>query len=105
MFKGSSDSSVCQLFIQNIGKRDGATVVQLYIHDEAASMVRAVKELKGFRKVWLKAGEEQQVRFIIGEDELRFFDAQLQRVAEAGMFEVQVGLDSQSVQARRFELR
>lgn len=91
--------------LKNIGERDGATVVQLYIHDLAASLVRPVKELKGFRKVWLKTGEEQQVRFSIGEKELRFFDAQLQQVAEAGTFEVQVGLDSQSVQAQRFELR
>jgi len=93
------------VMLKNIGKRDGATVVQLYIHDVAASLVRPVKELKGFRKVWLKAGEEQQVRFRIGEDELRFFNAQLRQLAEAGAFEVQVGLDSQSVQAQRFELR
>lgn len=91
--------------LKNTGKRDGATVVQLYIHDLAASVVRPVKELKGFRKVWLKAGEEQQVRFSVGEDELKFVDAQLRQVAEKGMFEVQVGLDSQHVQAQRFELR
>lgn len=91
--------------LRNIGKRDGATVVQLYIRDLAASVVRPVKELKGFRKVWLKAGEEQQVRFSVGEDELKFVDAQLRQVAETGMFEVQVGLDSQQVQTQRFELR
>ncbi|WP_312254699.1 beta-glucosidase BglX [Stutzerimonas nitrititolerans] len=91
--------------LKNIGKRDGATVVQLYIHDLAASVVRPVKELKGFRKVWLKAGEEQQVRFSVGEAELKFVDAQLRQVAETGMFEVQVGLDSQQVQTQRFELR
>jgi len=91
--------------LKNIGKRDGATVVQLYIHDLAASVVRPVKELKGFRKVWLKAGEEQQVRFSVGEDELKFVDAQLRQVAETGIFEVQVGLDSQQVQTQRFELR
>jgi len=91
--------------LKNTGQRDGATVVQLYIHDLAASVVRPVKELKGFRKVWLKAGEEQQVRFRVGEDALKFVDAQLRQVAEAGMFEVQVGLDSQHVQTQRFELR
>ncbi|WP_312290675.1 beta-glucosidase BglX [Stutzerimonas nitrititolerans] len=91
--------------LRNIGKRDGATVVQLYLRDLAASVVRPVKELKGFRKVWLKAGEEQQVRFSVGEDELKFVDAQLRQVAETGMFEVQVGLDSQQVQTQRFELR
>ena len=91
--------------LKNTGERDGATVVQLYIHDLAASLVRPVKELKGFRKVWLKAGEEEEVRFSIGESELKFFDAQLRQVAEAGTFEVQIGLDSQRVQAQRFELR
>jgi len=91
--------------LKNTGTRDGAAVVQLYIHDLAASLVRPVKELKGFRKIWLKAGDQQLVRFSIGEDELKFFDAQLRQVAEAGMFEVQVGLDSQNVQAQRFELR
>lgn len=91
--------------LKNTGTRDGAAVVQLYIHDLAASLVRPVKELKGFRKIWLKAGDQQLVRFSIGEDELKFFDAQLWQVAEAGMFEVQVGLDSQNVQAQRFELR
>lgn len=91
--------------LKNIGERDGATVVQLYIHDLAASLVRPVKELKGFRKVWLKAGEQRQVRFSIDESDLKFFDAQLRHVAEAGAFEVQIGLDSQSVQTQRFELR
>lgn len=91
--------------LKNTGKRDGATVVQLYIRDLAASVVRPVKELKGFRKVWLKAGEEQQVRFSVGEDELTFVDAQLRQVAEPGVFKVQVGLDSQHVQTQRFELR
>ncbi len=91
--------------LKNTGTRDGAAVVQLYIHDLAASLVRPVKELKGFRKIWLKAGDQQLVRFSIGEDELKFFDTQLRQVAEAGMFEVQVGLDSQNVQAQRFELR
>ena len=101
----SGQSLEVSVTLKNTGKRDGATVVQLYIHDLAASVVRPVKELKGFRKVWLKAGEEQQVRFSVGEDELKFVDAQLRQVAETGMFEVQVGLDSQQVQTQRFELR
>lgn len=90
--------------LKNSGPRDGATVVQLYIQDLAASVVRPVKELKGFRKVRLKAGEEQRVRFNIDEDDLKFFNARLQHVAEPGEFEVQIGLDSQTVQTQRFEL-
>ena len=84
--------------------RDGATVVQLYIRDMAASVVRPLKELKRFRNVTLKAGEQTQVRCSIDEDDLKFFNAQLQHVAEPGEFEVQIGLDSQTVQTQRFEL-
>jgi len=91
--------------VRNIGRRDGATVVQLYIQDLVASVIRPVKELKAFRKVMLKAGEEREIRFSIDEDDLKFVNAQLQRVAEPGEFEVQIGLDSQHVQRRRFELQ
>ncbi|WP_438826834.1 beta-glucosidase BglX [Pseudomonas lopnurensis] len=91
--------------VRNIGRRDGATVVQLYIQDVVASVIRPVKELKAFRKVMLKAGEEREIRFSIDEDDLKFVNAQLQRVAEPGEFEVQIGLDSQHVQRRRFELQ
>jgi beta-glucosidase len=99
---GTLEASVT---LKNSGPRDGATVVQLYIQDLAASVVRPVKELKGFRKVALKAGEETLVRFSIDEDDLKFFNARLQHVAEPGEFEVQIGLDSQTVQSQRFELR
>ncbi|EXF44554.1 periplasmic beta-glucosidase [Pseudomonas sp. BAY1663] len=91
--------------VKNVGQRSGATVVQLYIQDRVASVIRPVKELKAFRKVLLEAGEEREVRFSIDEDDLKFVDAQLQRVAEAGEFEVQIGLDSQRVQSLRFELQ
>ena len=91
--------------VKNTGARDGATVVQLYIQDVAASVVRPVKELKDFRKIMLKAGEEQVVRFAIGEDKLKFFNAQLQHVAEAGEFNIQIGLDSQKVMQQSFTLQ
>ena len=68
-------------------------------------MIRPVKELKAFRKVMLKAGEEREVRFDIGEKDLRFFNAQLRQVAEPGEFEVQIGLDSQQVRSAAFILR
>lgn len=91
--------------VRNMGERDGETVVQLYIQDVAASVVRAVKELKDFRKVMLKAGEETVVRFKLDENKLKFFNAQLQHVVEPGAFNVQVGLDSRQVQQAGFELR
>ena len=90
--------------VRNTGKRAGATVVQLYIQDVAASVVRPVKELKDFRKIMLKPGEQQTVRFTIDESKLKFFNAQLQHVAEAGAFNVEIGLDSKAVKQSSFNL-
>ncbi|HET7837404.1 MAG TPA: fibronectin type III-like domain-contianing protein, partial [Variovorax sp.] len=90
--------------VKNTGQRAGETVVQLYIQDVAASVVRPVKELRDFRKVMLQPGEERQVRFTVDEDKLKFFNAQLRRVAEPGRFNVQIGFDSQSVREQGFEL-
>ncbi|MGY8817987.1 MAG: beta-glucosidase BglX [Pseudomonadales bacterium] len=90
--------------LKNTGSRDGATVVQLYVRDEVASVIRPVKELKGFRKVFLKAGETREVRFKLEEEDLKFVNAQLERVAEPGVFEVQIGLDSERVKRGQFTL-
>ncbi len=90
--------------VTNTGRRKGETAVQLYIRDEAASVVRPVKELRGFQKVTLEPGESRTLQFDIGEDDLKFFNARLEHVAEPGEFEVQIGLDSQAVQSARFEL-
>lgn len=91
--------------LKNTGTRDGATVVQLYVRDEVASVIRPVKELKAFRKVFLKAGEAREVSFELGEDDLKFVNAQLKRVAESGAFAVQIGLDSQQVGVGQFTLQ
>mgnify|MGYP000556081785 FL=1 len=90
--------------LKNTGSRDGATVVQLYIRDEVASVIRPVKELKGFRKVFLRAGETREVRFKLGENDLTFVNAKLERIAEPGVFEVQIGLDSAEVKRGQFPL-
>ncbi len=91
--------------VKNTGRRAGETVVQLYIQDVAASVVRPVKELKGFRKLMLRPGEERVLRFPITEEQLKFFNARLEHVAEPGRFNVQIGLDSQAVREQGFELR
>ncbi|KPH02261.1 beta-D-glucoside glucohydrolase [Pseudomonas sp. RIT-PI-q] len=98
---GKLDASV---MVKNTGKRDGETVVQLYIQDVTGSMIRPLKELKNFQKVMLKAGEQKVVHFTITEDDLKFFNAQLKYVAEPGKFNVQIGLDSQDVTQQSFEL-
>ena len=91
--------------VTNTGKRAGETVVQLYTQDVTASMSRAVKELKNFEKVMLNPGEQKVVQFTLSENDLKFYNAQLQHVAEPGEFNVQIGLDSQNVQQNSFQLQ
>ncbi|MFJ2459097.1 beta-glucosidase BglX [Pseudomonas neuropathica] len=98
---GKLDASV---MVKNTGKRDGETVVQLYVQDVTGSMIRPVKELKNFQKIMLKAGEQKVVHFTISEDDLKFYNAQLKYAAEPGKFNVQIGLDSQDVTQQSFEL-
>ncbi|AZC29373.1 Periplasmic beta-glucosidase [Pseudomonas chlororaphis subsp. piscium] len=98
---GKLDASVT---LKNTGKRDGETVVQLYIQDVAGSMIRPIKELKDFQKVQLKAGEQKVIRFSISEDDLKFYNAQLKYAAEPGEFKVEIGLDSRDVKQQSFEL-
>jgi beta-glucosidase len=98
---GQLDASIT---VKNTGKRDGETVVQLYIQDETGSMIRPIKELKNFQKIMLKAGEQKVVHFTITEDDLKFYNTQLKYAAEPGKFNVQIGLDSQDVTQQSFEL-
>ncbi len=98
------DTLQAEVTVKNTGTFDGETVVQLYVQDVSASMSRPVKELKHFQKVLLKAGEARTLTFAISEDDLKFYNGQLQHVAEPGQFNVQVGLDSQAVQQQSFEL-
>ncbi|MEQ4515593.1 MAG: beta-glucosidase BglX, partial [Pantoea agglomerans] len=88
---GSIEASVT---VTNSGKRDGATVVQMYLNDPVASISRPVQELRGFKRIMLKAGESQTVTFKIDVDALKFWNQQMQHVAEPGKFNVMIGLDS-----------
>ncbi|QHM76135.1 Beta-glucosidase BoGH3B [Mixta theicola] len=90
--------------VTNSGKRDGATVVQLYLNDEVASVSRPVKELKGFKRIMLRAGESQTVRFPIDVEALKFWNQRMQQVAEPGKFKVMIGLDSVRTQEAEFTL-
>ncbi len=91
--------------VTNTGKREGATVVQMYLQDVTASMSRPVKELKGFNKVTLKPGETRTVSFPIDINALKFWNQKLQYVAEPGKFNVYIGLDSARVKQGEFELQ
>ncbi|MEE1018716.1 MAG: fibronectin type III-like domain-contianing protein, partial [Acutalibacteraceae bacterium] len=80
--------------IKNTGKYDGYEVAQLYIHDMFASRVRPVRELKGYKKVFIKSGEETTVTIKLPFDELKFYNQKLEKVLESGDFEIFVGTDS-----------
>lgn len=83
--------------LSNVGERDGREVVQLYIHDKFGSCARPVKELKGFRKVFLKAGEKKEISFEIDEQTLAYFTASGEYKAEPGEFEIMLGTNSRDV--------
>lgn len=91
--------------VTNTGKRDGAEVVQLYIRDLVGSITRPVKELKGFKKIFLRAGESKTVSFKITPELLRFYDYDLNHVAEPGDFDVMIGGSSQAVKTARLVLK
>jgi beta-glucosidase len=83
--------------VTNSGVIAGDEVVQLYVHQKAGSASRPMRELKGFRRVTLKAGETQTVRFPLGPDELRYWSsAERKWVQETEAFDVWVGSDSQA---------
>jgi beta-glucosidase len=83
--------------VKNTGKYDGAEVVQLYIRDVAGSVTRPVKELKGFQKIWLKAGETKTVSFNITPEDLKFYNYDLKYDWEPGEFEIMIGSNSRDV--------
>ena len=91
--------------VTNTGHRDGTEVVQLYIRDLVGSTTRPVKELRGFQRIAIRAGETVQVRFRINADLLRFCNYELESVWEPGDFDVMVGGDSQNLQTARFTLK
>ena len=83
--------------VENAGQRAGDEVVQLYIRDLAASVTRPVKELKGFQRITLQPGEKRRVEFVLGPDQLGFYNRELKFVVEPGEFKIMVGANSQDV--------
>jgi beta-glucosidase len=85
------------LEIQNTGDRRGADVVQLYINDNQSTVVRPVKELKGFEKIWLDPGEKKEVSFTITSEHLSMYDRSMNKVVEPGKFSVMIGESSRDI--------
>lgn len=98
--KGNQTLTV-SVTVSNTGKYDGEEVVQLYIRDLFGKVVRPVKELKGFQKIFIKKGESRKVDFKLTPEDLKFFDNDLNFDWESGDFDIMVGTNSQEVQTKR----
>ena len=94
-----------EVTLKNTGERAGEETVQLYVRDLVGSVTRPVKELKGFQKVKLKAGESRQISFELSSEDLKFYTQNMEFKAEAGDFKVFVGGNSVDVLEAAFELR
>jgi beta-glucosidase len=98
------DSLTASVVVNNTGRYDGKETVQLYIRDLVGSVVRPVKELKGFQQLFLKAGESGKISFTINADMLRFYDDQVEYVFEPGDFKIFIGGSSRDVKEASFSL-
>ena len=87
--------------VTNSGNYDGEEIVQLYIRDLFGKVVRPVKELKGFQKVFIKKGETKTITFNLTPEDIKFYDDELNFDWEGGEFDIMVGTNSQDVQTKR----
>ncbi|MEX2153989.1 MAG: beta-glucosidase BglX [Gemmatimonadaceae bacterium] len=97
-----SDSVIVAVDVTNSGARAGTDVAQLYLRDDAASVTRPVRELRGFVRVPLQPGEMRTLRWRLGADDLAFHDRDMRRVVEPGTFTVWVGGSSAATLQGRF---
>ena len=98
----SGETMMASCVVKNTGNLTGKEVVQFYIQDKVGSVVRPVKELKGFKKISLQAGEEKRVTFEITEDMLKFYTAQDKFEAEKGAFVAYIGKNSKECLEKEF---
>jgi beta-glucosidase len=92
--KATGDSIIVTATVHNSGEMDGEMVVQLYVRDLVGSTTRPVKELKGFQKVPLKAGESRQVSFVLSAEDLAFYGIDMKKKTEPGSFRLWVAQSS-----------
>ena len=91
--------------VKNTGSRSADEVVQLYIRDMVASISRPVKELKGFQRIHLAAGESREICFDITPEMLKFYNAELKHVIEPGDFQIMVGGNSKEVKTQNLTVK
>ena len=83
--------------VTNTGALAGEEIVQFYIRDQVASLVRPLKELKDFKKVSLQPGESRRIEFLINKEKLSFYNAQLKWIAEQGRYDIMIGSASDDI--------
>lgn len=93
----NNEKITATITVQNTGNKDADEVVQLYIRDMVCSISRPIKELKGFQRIHLAAGESREVSFDITPEMLKFYNADLKHILEPGDFEIMVGTNSKDV--------
>jgi beta-glucosidase len=101
---GNAGSVTVSVEVANVGPRAGDEVVQVYVHDQVASVARPVRELKGFERVTLAPGERRTVKFVLGPEAFRFFDIDMREVVEPGLFDIAVGNSSVALKTATLEI-
>lgn len=102
---GMGDDVIVNVRVTNTGNRDGATVAQLYISDMVASTTRPVRELKGFKRVELKAGESAELEFVLTPADLAFCREDMKFAPEPGDFMIWVGDDCNASLEGKFTIK
>jgi beta-glucosidase len=97
------ETLIATITVKNVGKYAGEEIVQLYIRDVVGSITRPIKELKGFNKVAINAGESMEVTFTITPEMLKFYNADLKFDWESGEFDIMIGTSSDTVKTSRIK--
>ncbi len=95
------DTIIASVNIKNSGKYAGEETVQLYIRDMVASVTRPLKELKGYKKVYLQPGEEKTIEFEITDKDLKFYNEKFEYKVEPGEFQIEIGPNSENIKAQK----
>jgi beta-glucosidase len=90
--------------ITNTGIYDGEETAQLYVRDMVASVTRPIKELKGFKKIFLKAGESRDISFTLDVNDLKYYDINMKYTCEPGYFKLFIGTNSRDVSEADFKV-
>jgi beta-glucosidase len=101
---GKEESATVSVEVKNTGKREGSEIVQLYIRDDYSSVTRPVKELKGFKRIYLKPGENKTITFKITPQMLASYNLDMNYVVESGVFTIMLGSSSRDKDLHKIKL-